>query len=400
AFVRTGEERYRTGAEWAMEYLNKLVINPSYELQMPYGVLAAARMNAELGTWYDIQKLLNWCFDVGPLRGWGAVVGNWGGYDCSGLIGEAGGSAGYAFAMNTFEHIGALVPLVRYDDRFARAIGKWVLNAANAARLFYPGFLPDENQDNRAWASAHDPHSWIAYEALRETQNGKSPFGTGDAIAGGWAATNLGLYGSSHAGIAGAIIDTTDISMILKLDLLATDYFHGEAYPTYLFYNPYAESKAVTFDPGPASHDLYDAVSNAFMQSGVSGAATLQLPADAAVVLVVLPAGGNVTYELERMLVNGVVADYRSGAAVSNRPPRIKALAADSTQLPVNGFVTVYCGAVDRESPTLLYRWSASAGRITGSTDNVLWSAPDSVGNCLLWCIAEDGAGARDTAEL
>ena len=36
-----------------------------YELQLPYGVYIAARMNAELGTDYDIEKMLNWCFDPG-----------------------------------------------------------------------------------------------------------------------------------------------------------------------------------------------------------------------------------------------------------------------------------------------------------------------------------------------
>ena len=33
--------------------------------------------------------MINWCFDRGELRGWGAITGKWGDYDCSGLIGEA-----------------------------------------------------------------------------------------------------------------------------------------------------------------------------------------------------------------------------------------------------------------------------------------------------------------------
>ena len=124
AFHQTGQNKYRIGAEWALEFLSDWPTNPSYELQLPYGAYAAARMNAELGTEYDIEKIINWCFDVGPLRQWGAILGKWGVYDVYGLIGEADGTD-YAFAMNTFEQIGALVPLVRYDDRFARAIGKW-----------------------------------------------------------------------------------------------------------------------------------------------------------------------------------------------------------------------------------------------------------------------------------
>ena len=204
-----------------MEFLNSLNSNPAYELQLSYGAYMAARMNAELGTTYDLEKMVNWCFDIGPLREWGAVVESWGGIDVQGLIGEAMEAyPGYVFYMNAVEQAGALVPLVRYDDRFARAIGKWTLNVANATRLFIRPTFPDTMQDNETWTHQYDPHSSIAYEALREYPGG--PYGTGDAINGNWAATNLGLYGSryvSHAGILGALIDTTDVQGILKLNL-------------------------------------------------------------------------------------------------------------------------------------------------------------------------------------
>ena len=69
--------------------------------------------------------MLNWCFDRGELRGWGTIVGKWGAYDCSGLVGEANDQNNdYAFAMNGYEQAGALVPMVRYDDRFATARGQ------------------------------------------------------------------------------------------------------------------------------------------------------------------------------------------------------------------------------------------------------------------------------------
>ena len=161
AWLRTGNLKYRSAAELSMEFLNSYPSNPAYELQLPYGTYTAARMNAELGTTYDVPKLVNWCFNLSPIRSWGAIIGKWGGYDCSGLIGEINGSNDYAFLMNTFEQVGALVPLVRYDERFAHAIGKWVLNAANAARLFYPradpNFLPAQNQDSEEWSYVYDP---------------------------------------------------------------------------------------------------------------------------------------------------------------------------------------------------------------------------------------------------
>ena len=268
----TGVARYRYAAELCLEELAAYGWSPAYELQMPYGTLAAARMNAELGAQLDVQKMVNWCFDVSPLRSWGAVVGRWGVYDCSGLIGEVNGSDDYAFAMNTFEQIGALVPLVRYDPRFSRAIGRWVLNAANASRLFYARFLPDANQDSRAWSSTYDPSSHLAHEALRQRGPGSvSPYATGDAIDGGWAPTNLSLYSSSHVGILGAIIDTTDVPGLLRLDVLATDYFRAPAYPSYLFYNPDSVGRMVTLDVGGDPRDIYDAAGKTFLARGVSG---------------------------------------------------------------------------------------------------------------------------------
>ncbi|HQT92805.1 MAG TPA: laminin G, partial [Candidatus Kryptobacter bacterium] len=127
-----------------------------------------------------------------------------------------------------FEQIGCLVPLVRYDPQFATAIGKWVLNAANAARLFYPKFLPSVNQDSSYnWAMQYDTNSYIAHEEIHQSNPAYttvSPYGSGDAITGGWGLTTLTLYGSSHVGIIGAIIDTTNVPGILRLNLLATDY--------------------------------------------------------------------------------------------------------------------------------------------------------------------------------
>jgi hypothetical protein len=393
AYLETGDPKYRIGAEWAMEFLNSRTSNPSYELQLSYGAYAAARMNAELGTGYDIQKIVNWCFDVGPLRNWGMIRGTWGGYSVGGLIGEVNGFNDYAFLMNTFQQIGALVPMVRYDDRFARAIGKWVLNTANAVRLFYPASLPAGNQDNFTWAETYDTASVIGYEALRQSHLGQSPYATGDAMAGGWGLTNLALYGSSHVGYMAGIVDTTDVGMILKLDLLKTDFFSTEAYPTYLLYNPFDEEKTVTVTTGPESYDLYDAVNNEFIAFGVTGDADVTIPPDAAVMLVIVPTGGSVTYENHKMLVNDIVVDYRSGADPGNYAPRIKALKADMEIVAINGSANVYCTVTDRDGDELTYMWSTDAGSVTGTRGTVLYTAPDQPGEYTVVCAVHDGKG-------
>ena len=220
AYNKTQNKEYLKASEWAMEFLNEWPTNPSYELQLPYGVYTAARMNAELNTNYDIVKMVNWCFDKGLLRGWGAIKGSWGGLNVSGLIGEANDNGDdYAFQMNGLHQAAMLVPMIRYDKRFAKAIGKWVLNLANANRLYYPGFLPSGNQDASAWSSQYDADQVIGYEALRQVYQGKSPYSTGDALKGGWAATNLALYGTSSIGYLGSIIEKTNIQKVLKITI-------------------------------------------------------------------------------------------------------------------------------------------------------------------------------------
>ena len=391
AYIETNDTKYRIGADWAMEFLIELTSNPSYELQLPYGAYLAARMNAELGTTYDIEKLVNWCFNVGPLRDWGSILGHWGSYDVHGLIGEVNGSNDYAFLMNTFEQVGALVPLVRYDERFARAIGKWVLNASNAARLFYTNYLPDQNQDSEEWSHQYDPNSYIGHEAMRETQYAQSPYATGDAVDGNWGMTNLALYGSSHVGILGGIIDTTNVEQILMLDLLKTDYFHKDAYPSYLIYNPYSEDKIVNVNFSNDQHDIYDVLSKTFLKNGVSGPTTITIPSDAAIIAIFLPSGGNITYDLDKMLINGIIVDYHSEQAVSNYPPRIKSLSADSTIVLLGSDIKIYCTAADRDNDVLSYAWSVSGGSISGSGSQVNWIAPNTVGTYSITCLVEDG---------
>ena len=400
AYVETGNENYRIGAEWCMEYLNSLTSNPSYELQLSYGVYIAARMNADKGTNYDIEKLINWCFNVGPLRDWGAILGHWGNYDVDGLIGEVNGTNDYAFLMNTFEQVGALVPLVRYDDRFARAIGKWVLNAANAARLLYPNYLPDQNQDSEEWAHQYDPYSYIGHEALRKSQDGQSPYATGDAISGDWGLTNLALYGSSHVGIFGGVIDTTNVSMILKLDLLKTDYFHNDAFPSFLYYNPYQTEKSVTIDVGIGLHDIYNTVTNTIIKSAVTGETSIIIPADAAVVAVIIPAGSTIIYDLDKAFVNGIIIDYLSGQTVANYPPRIKSLASDLQVVVLNDSVKIYCTAIDKDNDPLSYQWSVTSGSFSGTGAIINWQAPSSPGTFIIACNVSDGQGSTTTDSI
>ncbi|MCF8245660.1 MAG: T9SS type A sorting domain-containing protein [Saprospiraceae bacterium] len=401
AWKKTGNPEYLKAAEWSMEFLNGLTSNPSYELQLPYGVYMAARMNAEINTNYDLEKMVNWTFDKGPLRDWGCIVGTWGGFDVDGVIGEANdGGNDYAFQMNGLQQAATLAPMVRYDKRFARAIGKWMLNLANATRLFYPGYLPGSLQDASAWSNVYDPDRVIGYEALREVWQGNSPYSTGDALGGGWAGTNLALYGTSSIGYLGAILEKTNDPKILKIDLLKTDFFHDAAYPTFLFFNPYSTSKTIELNAGNNTADIYDALSETFALQGVSGLVNITIAADEAVLLTIAPANGTMSFDKNKMLINGVVVDYMQTTNSFKYAPRIQALAAEKYAVELGDSVNIYAKAFDKDSGVLNYNWNTTGGTIAGTGMTVKFHAPATLGNQQVTLIVTDESGNADTATI
>ena len=330
AYRKSGKKKYLDGAKWAMDYLQQSKQNPFYEVLMPLGAYTAARMNAELGTNYDTRRFVNWSFAGDNRRRWGVTTGRWGDYDCAGLVGSVRRSTNmYAFAMNSFDLPGAIVPIVRYDDRFADAIGKWMLNLANSARLFYSNSLPKARQSDCDWSRKYDSQSCIAYEGLRQkyvkidrvkrdhddiwvvSKSSKTPFATGDARRSGWGKTNLGLYGSGYVGILAGIINKTNIEGILQLDCLATDFHRAPAYPTYLYYNPYKTEKKVEIDLGKTPRDLYLSIDNRFAARNVSGKTNVTLKPKSSSVIVVCPGNSKLTRSGRKTFANGIAVDYR-----------------------------------------------------------------------------------------
>jgi len=170
--------------------------------------------------------------------------------------------------------------------------------------------LPADHQSSPGWTA--DTAPCVAYEGLRKAWDGKQPYAAGDVVRGGNGPTDLGLYGSSHVGLLAALVARTDQNHILRLDCLATDFHRPPAYPTYLYYNPYEEPRQVTLDVGAEARDLYDAAGNRWLARGVRDEAAVTVPPDAAVLVVVCPAGSKVSREGPRLLAGGVVVDYRA----------------------------------------------------------------------------------------
>lgn len=321
AYKKFGDPRYLKGAKSALTALQSQAINPTYELLMPFGAYLSARINAEEGTQFDTDKMLGWTFDGTAIcrEGWGVLVGNWNGMDISGTVGSTVDHGGYGFLMNTYDMAWPMVPMVRYNQSYATAIGKWMLNAANASRYFYPQYMPDEHETIPQLASAGK--GVIAYEGIIKKSNYNkysyvpAPVAQGDGPL--WVPgknpeeSQLSVYGSGHVGIFGSIIRPTNIKGVLQLNLLATDFFHDKAYPSFLYYNPYTKSKTVSIKIGKAKKvNLYNTVSGSFVAKNVSASANIKITGLNSAVIIIVPSNGKISYSGSKMLVDGIVVDY------------------------------------------------------------------------------------------
>ena len=124
--------------------------------------------------------------------------------------------------------------------------------------------------------------------------------------------TMFSVYGSSHVGIFGATIQKTDVEEILQIDCNKTDmYTKQRNYPTFLFYNPYEQSKTIHINVGEQKTDVYDLISHTFLQKKVEGNVTVTLPADGAKVLVYVSSGKMGKVENGMLKADGIVVYYK-----------------------------------------------------------------------------------------
>jgi len=205
--------------------------------------------------------------------------------------------------MNSFDLAWPLVPMARYDNHYAAAVGKWMLNVTNAARLFYPYGIDDKHQ----WLPEMKEitKNVIAYEGLRKEESygkpalkGASPVAQGDGPlwAKGQPETSMfSLYSSAQVGIFGAIVRKTNVEKILQLNCNATDFYQKNSFPTYLYYNPYDSVKRVAYNSaGSGNVDLYDAITHDYLGKDIKEEGWFEIPAKSARLVVVVPAGSSI----------------------------------------------------------------------------------------------------------
>lgn len=309
AYRLFGNAEYLEHVKHALDVLNNQTESRFYEIILPFGIYAAAYMNAAEGTDYDITKMFNWVFNGGVGRkDWGVIVGKWGDYCVYGLQGSITDGGGYAFQMNSYEMAWPLVPLVKYQPAYARMIGLWMLNNASASRHFFPSQIADANQ---SCADIKDlTNDIVGYEGLRYTDRygvlSTHPVAQGDGPS--WtdanpSSTMFSLYSTSPVGIFGAIISTTDVEGILSLDCNATDFYAPRPYPVHLLYNPYKEAKTVSYYPSGRC-DLFDSVARDYVAKDVSGIVSITIPADKAMVITEMPSGTELKEKGGRLLAD------------------------------------------------------------------------------------------------
>ncbi|MFO7369165.1 MAG: hypothetical protein R6X09_02720 [Bacteroidales bacterium] len=322
AFQQFGDKRYLAGAKSATDALLSQKESRYYEILLQFGAYTAARLNAEYGTKYDVTKLLNWTFDGCQSKdgryGWGVIAEQWGDLDVYGLQGSITDGGGYAFLMNSVAMAWPLVPMVKYEPQYARAIGKFMLNAVNASRLFYPDYIDEKHQ----WLPELKDMTQgiIAYEGLRKADDYKKesligvvPVAIGDGpkwVPGQPESSMFSLYSTSIVGVFGAIVNKTGVEGILALNCNATDFYAENKYPVYLYYNPFPETRSVTY-LSDKKVDLFDIVSRRYLAKGERGNVSLKLPADEAVLMVVLPAGTRLKIEGSKIKAGNTVIAYK-----------------------------------------------------------------------------------------
>ena len=317
-----GEQRYLEGAHSAIQALLSQKESRFYEVLMPFGAYTAARLNAQYGGQYDFHPLLDWTFEGTHAEdgryGWGIINERWGDFDVHGLQGSWAHGGGYAFLMNTFDMAWPLVPMVRYAPQYAETIGKWMLNAANAARLFYPNEIPDTHQ--YLPEKKNLTRNVIGYEGLKKTSlfgeerfADVSPIALGDGplwVEGNPDVSMFSLYGSAHVGIFGAIVQKTNVEKILRLNCLATDFFRDEAFPTYLIFNPYDKEKEIDyfFDGNPVY--LFDIITGKVLAENITGTISMTIPGKKARLIVEIPQDLRISMQNGKIMAGDVVVSF------------------------------------------------------------------------------------------
>jgi hypothetical protein len=291
-----GDAIYLDEARKAIGLYQSFPKNPWYEV--PSGALAslAAARLSRTGADFDTEKILRFVLDPGgrPLE-----TGEWGGQEVNGLMaGFCTEPEGQAYSMESLMTLPYLLPVLRYRAEYATLIGRYLLNTAANMRLFYADCIPKENQ------SRPDLTSAVPYERLTQELDGRSPYASGDYDS------HRSIYGGAYALIWGELVKPTEDDFILQMDISRTDFLCEKSFPSYLYYNPWNQSKHVTLPLKEGRFDIYDLSRHTFISTHRKSAVRLEVPPAASLVVVVVSSEAKRSKQNNMLLADGVPIDY------------------------------------------------------------------------------------------
>lgn len=277
AYERFEDRKYMKAATECMKYLEEFQRNPGYEVVYLYLPYLSARLNAMENGHFDTAKYMEFFFTESDYRHeYGMFNGEYG----TGLIGSRTEYGGTPESFASIVAATALVPMLKYDQRYAIEVGRYILHLTQSLNLFCPNntVIPFDRVSR-----------------MNETENQKQS-----------------ILSGAYLGLLAAMIEQTNVEGILKVDLNTNDYYVDEEknLPMYLLFNPYDSKQEVQYKiQSEGTVNLYNVMTQEFITKNVSDQTSITINATDAVILAEVPVTeGENKYDEQRKIENSVNA--------------------------------------------------------------------------------------------
>lgn len=259
AFQKFQDRKYMRAARYCMDYLDNFKSHYGTHLLYFYTPYLAARLNHEEGFKYDVPWHMEVAYEP-TADNWGWLSPN---HFATGLVGSRTEYGGTAYTYDSIMGLTGLIPLVKYDPRYANEIGRTILHASY--ELGEQAKLKSRSKDVT-----------LELESIKA---------------------------QSAIGFLGSMLEPTDVEGILKVDLNQGDFYQTHLdNPCFLLFNPFAEDVLVKYETTTDGVvGLFDLVTESFLTLNVQNETTLSIPGEQSVVLIEIPIEeGDNPYKLNR----------------------------------------------------------------------------------------------------
>ena len=274
AFLKFGDRKYMHSTMLCMKYLDEFNHHPGHHNLYFFLPYLSARLNSRENTNFNTNKFMEYYFTETHYQN------NWGWFN--GLVGDRTENEGTGYLYESIMAINALVPLLKYDQRYAKEIGRYLLYTTQCLDDFFitNSVIP-----------------------LNKNKNGVPSIQAG---------ASLGLFAS--------MINSTNVEGILRVNLNATDYYdeRQQFHPTYLLFNPHESAESVNYQIEPEKTvSLFNLVTSEFVALNVQNEIDLEIPAGEAFVLVEIEIEeGDSQYDINRKVEKNVMANLNAAVNI------------------------------------------------------------------------------------